>query len=122
MASSCCREFSVAGYEIDVAFAVGSGPRVRLPDAALLRAGRHVEHAHLFQGARIVSHHPAVVRANVARRRPGDKNVAVCQQQRGPVIFRARIEPDYAFGEYRLFTLIGGTDDDWAAKFSRTRS
>src|ERR1700726_1572529 len=122
MASSCCREFPVAGYEIEVPFVVGGLPRVRLPDAALLRAGRNVEHTRLFQRARVVSHHPAVVWTNVARRRPGDKNVAVCQQQRGALIFPPRIELDYAFGEYRLFTLIGGTDGDWAAKFFRTRS
>src|SRR6266478_6307947 len=58
-ASGCGGEFPVAGDEVDVATAVGSGPGVGLPDAAFLRARRDIEDAGLLQRSRVVRHDPA---------------------------------------------------------------
>src|SRR4029077_6426003 len=104
-APGCRGEFPIARDEVDVAIAVGCWPGIGLPDAAFLRAGGNVEYAGLLQRARVVGHDPAVVRADVARRGPGDEDVVVYEEKGSALIFVLWIEFGYAPGEERFVAL-----------------
>src|ERR1700686_834170 len=92
MAACRCRESTVAGDEINIAVGIGGGTCVGLPDATLLCAGSNIQNAGLLQCVGVVRHDPAVVRSDVAGGSPGDKDIFICQEQCGALVFAQRIE------------------------------
>ena len=109
-------ERSVSRQRVEVAGRIRRQPAAGLPDAAEPSVRRRVVDHDLLKARRVVSQDPAVVRALVAVRGPGDVDGAVIDQQAGSLIVRPRVERDVVL---RVAAVAGpghaGLNDDGAA-------